>query len=86
MKAESAYVLLFDESMNHELQEKQLDIHVRIWEGDHVQTSYLVSEFLGHAAATDLHERLNPVVCEFGHRKLLQLSMDGPNVNWKLYR
>ncbi|XP_061661395.1 uncharacterized protein LOC133492765 [Syngnathoides biaculeatus] len=81
VKAESEYVLLF-ESLNHEMQDKQLDIHVRLWNDDRVRTS----EFLGHSAATGLQERLDPIVCDFGHQKLLQLSMDGPNVNWKLYK
>ena len=85
VKSETSYVLLFDESLNDDLQQKQLDIHVRVWENNVVATNYLRSEFMGHAAAVDLHERLEPVILEFGHRKLLQLSMDGPNVNWKLY-
>ena len=65
VKSESSYVLLFDESLNEEMQKKQLDIHVRIWDGDCIATNYLTSEFLGHAAATDLHDHLDPIVCEF---------------------
>lgn len=72
--------------MNSERQEKQLDIHIRIWENDQVKTSYLTSEFFGHATAEDLQKCLDPVISEFGHRKLMQLSMDGPSVNWKLFR
>ena len=49
VRDESGYVLLFDESLNKERQEKQMDIHIRTWEGQHVVTSFLTSEFLGHA-------------------------------------
>lgn len=30
VKSSDGYVLLFDESLNHELQKKQMDFHVRI--------------------------------------------------------
>jgi hypothetical protein len=82
IKNSSQYVLLFDESLNHNLQKKQLDIHVRFGDNDTVSSQYLTSEFLGHSSADDLYNHLEPTVCEFGHSKLLQLSMDGPNVNW----
>ena len=33
---------------------KQMDIHVRLWEGDKVVTRYFGSQFLGHATANDM--------------------------------
>ena len=45
------FVLLFDESMNSRTQSKQMDFHVRIWEGAEVRTRYYHSEFMGHATA-----------------------------------
>jgi len=45
------FVLLFDESMNLKTQNKQMDFHVRIWEGAEVRTRYYHSEFMGHATA-----------------------------------
>ena len=39
---------------------------------------------MGHAAASDISSHLDPIVCELDHSKLIQLSMDGPNVNWKV--
>ena len=33
IKKEEKYVLLFDESLNQQLQKKQLDIHGRFWSG-----------------------------------------------------
>ena len=62
------YVLLFDESLNRELQNN--DILVRQWEGNKVQSRYFKSAFLGHGRAWN---------------RLIQLAMDGPNVNWALF-
>jgi len=49
MKAvKGPYTILFDESLNHKMQAKQLDIHIRYWADDRtVKTSYLTSDFLG---------------------------------------
>ena len=48
------FVLMFDESLNHSTKTKQLDVHVRYWEDDRVQSRYLGSQFLGHGRAHDL--------------------------------
>ena len=85
VRSSSNYVLLFDETLNKDLQEKQMDIYVCIWDGNRVASCYQSSEFLGHARAVDMLEIFNPVISNLGHRGLLQLSMDGPAVNWKLY-
>lgn len=79
------YVMLFDESLNHYLQSKQVDMHVRVWDGPEVNTTYISSEFLGHATAPDIVEKLNNLLSEIGIRNLVQISMDGPNVNWKVF-
>jgi hypothetical protein len=79
------YVLLFDESLNKANKKKQLDIHARFWKEGVVMTKYICSEMMGHATARDLLETLFPVVIDLGTRKLAQISMDGPNVNWKLF-
>ena len=43
------FVLLFDESLNKKMQDKQLDIHVRYWDNQKqsVVTRYIGSQFLG---------------------------------------
>ena len=50
------FVLLFDESLNKKMQEKQLDIHVRYWESNQeaVVTRYLGSQFMGKDAHKSL--------------------------------
>ena len=85
VKDQDAYVLLFDESLNKELKQKQLDIHVRYWNGDEVATEYLTSTFLGHAYASVICDSLSPTIADMGFMKLIQISMDGPNVNWKVF-
>jgi hypothetical protein len=78
------YVLLFDESLNKEIQEKQMDVYVRFWQNGSVETRYYDSQFLGHATAEIVCKELDTYVTSLGHAKLLQLSMDGPNVNLKV--
>jgi len=80
------FVLMFDETLNKEMQQKQLDIIVRHWDDNSVQSSYYTSEFLGHACAVDLvHSFENTVETKLGFANLVQLAMDGPNVNWSTF-
>lgn len=46
VKSADGYVLLFDESLNQELQKKQMDFHVRIWNHNKVETRYMIHNFL----------------------------------------
>ncbi|KAK6189059.1 hypothetical protein SNE40_005105 [Patella caerulea] len=81
---------MLDESHNESLQKKQVDDHVRLWDNGSncVVSHYLTSEFIGHGKAEDLLPVLIKCVDDIGLNKsnLLQLSMDGPTVNWKLVR
>ena len=83
---ESGFVLLFDESLNAELQKKQLDFHLRSWDHDRVVSRYFGSSFIGNASADDLMEKFEERCSGIGFGNLLQASMDGTNVNWKLHR
>lgn len=78
--------MLFNESLNHYLQAKQMDIHVRCWDGPEVRTTYIGSEFLGHSTAKDVSEKRNTVLSEVDLINLVQISMDCPNVNWKVFQ
>ena len=86
IKSSDSYVLLFDETLNPELQKKQMDFHVRIWNHDMVETCYYNSEFLGHASAEDMLEKFHACKENLSFGNLIQLSMDGPSVNWKCYK
>ncbi|WAR14725.1 hypothetical protein MAR_004830 [Mya arenaria] len=78
--------ILFDESLNKKSQAKQMDIHVRYWGTNGlVHTRYLGSQFLGHATAEDMLQHFQKGIgdLEKQTKNMLQISMDGPNVNWK---
>lgn len=80
-----SFVLLFHESLNKKMQKKQMDVHLRFWNGDSIATMYYTSIFMGHAKATDLVQHLESVLAKVSHNGLIQLSMDGPHVNWKAF-
>ena len=80
------FVSCFDESFNKVTYSKQMDIHLLYFDEKlrRVNRVYIGSQFMGHATAEDTlkdfktaHKDLDIV------KKLVQLSMDGPNVNWK---
>ena len=50
-----------------------------------MSSRFYTSEFLGHADADCLHEKLLDCCTAIGKPSLLQMSMDGPNVNYKTY-
>ena len=79
------FVACFDEALNKIAQRGQMDIVVRFWDNDSnmVATRYLTSAFLGHATAKDLEEKFIEGLAGLNLNKLVQISMDGPNVNWK---
>ena len=49
-------------------------------------THYLDSKFMGHAKAEDLIHHFETSTERLSLNKLVQVSMDGPNVNWRFYR
>ena len=72
--------------MRHLVSKKgQMDLVCRYWDevSNKVTVRYLNSTFIGHATSEDIHESfkspLNPIAIE----KIIQVSMDRPNVNWK---
>lgn len=80
------FVVGFDETLNKFAQKQQLDIIVRFWDTnkDQVSSRYLTSAFLSSSTATDLFNALKESLGSLGVKKIIQLSMDGPNVNFKL--
>ena len=86
-KCEDGYVILFDESQIKELGSKQLDIHVRYWDSCEVTSRYLTSVFMDHATAKDLLSKVKLAIDDkLNLSKSVQLSMDGPSVNFKFHR
>ena len=81
------FVAMFDESLNKVSPKCQMDLHIRfINDKNMVETKYISSAFLGHPTAANLLRGLQdclPKTCSL--TKVLQLSMDGPSVNWKMF-
>ena len=81
---ESGYIVaMFDESWNTVTKRKQLDVHVRSWIDGQVTTRYLTSQFMGHATADNVVDHFRTGLEGLRLKQILQISMDGPNVNWK---
>src|SRR3989442_5404410 len=78
------FVLAFDDSLNKVTQHCQMDIHIRYFDkcSGKVSTRYLGSQFLGHATADDLVRNFLETMTDLNSRQLIQISMDGPSVNW----
>ena len=88
IKMLDCFVVLFDESLNKYTQTKQMDIHVRFYDDakNEVVTRYLTSAFLGHATAALMVDAFMDKCHKLNFAKMIQLSMDGPNVNWAFYK
>lgn len=82
------YVVCFDEALNKIAQKGQMDLHVRFWCNikQQVCTRYLNSAFLTTSSAEDLLESFKEALNPLSVDNLLQVSMDGPAVNWKFFR
>ncbi|GBM14382.1 hypothetical protein AVEN_246554-1 [Araneus ventricosus] len=50
-----------------------------------VSTIYFNSVFLGHSRSSDIFEEFISAIAKLKFSKTIQISMDGPNVNWKFY-
>jgi len=85
VRTANEFVLLFDESLNRKTRNKQFDIHIRLWDNDCVVTRYLTSDFMGHATSDDMVESFHKTTAGLKLQSCLQLSMDGPAVNWKFF-
>ena len=61
----------------------QMDLHIGFWneESNTVCTRYYSSEFMGKTAAPDILKMFKSCMTDLNHEKMLQVSMDGPNVN-----
>ena len=78
------FIVSFDESLNKSTQTCQMDLGIRFWNKEmmQVEVRYWNSKFLGHAKHMDLVEHFNKALEGLDLSKIIQISMDGPNVNW----
>ena len=68
------YTVCFDESLNEVVQKCQMDFSLNF-----------DSKFLGHASSQDLLEEFQQALKDLHESSMLQVSVDGPNVNWAFY-
>ena len=78
------FSLSFDESLNTAPQKYQIDVNIRFFNNttSMVVTRYLDSKFLERPNADNLFTCIRESVSGLSESKFLQLSMDGPSVNW----
>ena len=88
IKESPCFVLSYDESLNPMTQSCEMDLLVRFFDEteESVKTRYLDSQFLGHGTSIDLKKNLDKSVQDLNPNKLIQVGMDGPNVNLKLLK
>lgn len=62
-----------------------MDLLLRFWDNElnRVVTRYFDSMFLGHTRAADLLEKFKGGFSKLNLSNMLQVSMDGPSINWK---
>lgn len=78
-KKESCYELLFDESLNCEMKKCQLDMHMKFWNDNQVNTRYLTFFFRCYDSAEQMNEKVETVCSDISFQNLIQLTMNGLN-------
>ena len=88
LKISGMLVLIFDESLNDATQSCEMDMYIRFWDSVERERKvrYLGSSFMGHGTHQDLFKHLTGLIQDLDLNKLYQISMDGPNVNFKFYK
>ena len=81
-------VVCFDEVLNKIVQKCQMDNTIRYYDNDinKVASCYFSSSFLGSSSAKDILESCLEFANKLDIQMILQISMDGPNVNWSFLR
>lgn len=77
------FVVCFDEALNKVVQRCQMDLFVRYFDinKNMVRTRYYNSVFLGSTTAENLFNGFNECLTPLHKKSILQVCMDGPNVN-----
>ena len=87
VKASTNYSILFDESLNHCLQDEQLDVPIRFCDKDtiQVQTSYSDSRFFKRPNAENILSELLSSTSSLPEKNMLVLSVNGSKTNWSVF-
>ena len=80
------YTVCFDGSLNKVVQKCQMEFSLRFWDkaANEAVVQYFDSKFLGHASTLDLLKEFQEALKDLRESSTLQVSMDGPSVNWAL--
>ena len=80
------YSISFDEALNSIVQKCQMDFSIRYWDDKEqiVKAPYFDSQFLDRPNADNLLDSIKLSTERLRNESLLQLAMDGPNVNWEV--
>ena len=80
--------ILFDGSLNSNLQQCQMDVRVRFWDSTSGKaiSRYLTSQFLKSPNAANLLKHLTEALDPVHQKRMTTLSMDGPSVNLCVFR
>ena len=85
VKSSPFFTVSFDESLNTDLQVGQMDVAVHFWnDKTGLSETYFDSQFLRRSTSQNLFHSLYESMSQLEKNKLLQLAMDGPNVNWNI--
>ena len=78
-------VVSFDEAFNEVSKKGQMDLLSRYWDENtnRVAVRYLNSAFMRHATSEDILELFKSALNPIDIGKIIEISMDGPSVNWK---
>ena len=81
------FPLSFDESLKRISQDEQMDTYVRYWDDERrlVKTNYVDVRFLMRPNTDNLHNELHAALSDIPKQKKLRLSMDEPNINWRVF-
>ena len=61
-----------------------MDFTVRYFKKDEVMTRYLSSAFCGHTTTEDLKLKFEEATQNLDTKRMVQVSLDESNVNWKM--
>ena len=77
---------MFDESLNEIVQQSEMDLFVRFWDINRHKVSFrfYYSRFLGGTTHLDVFSSLEDAVKKSDATRMTQVSMDGPNTNFKV--
>lgn len=88
VKSSPFFSISFDESLNKALQKNQMDIQIRYWcpSSNIVKVRYWGFTFQYKTSAEVLTAALLEILKDLDMSKMIQLSMDGPTVNWLILK